>query len=212
MTVVMDTTDPRHESVFGGRSVAELGDLGIDAAESAGERHVHEFGLGVHLQTAHDGLVDLVVNRKLLAFVLGVGLEGSNHLGLLVAREGLSRDDRDLFLLVFGLVQLDVLVSNLADEVQALVVGKNGQEVERGVAEGGSLLEGHVQLSNFFAANATVLGEEAEGLTVLVDFLQVAHIFVHGVKGILLGSGREKNAGVATLDGVLLLRGLVVSG
>ena len=111
------------------RSSAELADLGLNAVESAGERHIHEFRLGVHLKAAHDGLINLVVDGELLALVLGIGLKSCNNLRLLVGAELSSRDNGDLLLLVELLVELGVLLGDLVDEVQALVLSEHSQEL-----------------------------------------------------------------------------------
>ena len=55
-------------------SVSKLADLVADTVVSARKGHVHELGLRVHLEAAHDRLIDLVVDSELLAFVLGVSL------------------------------------------------------------------------------------------------------------------------------------------
>ena len=54
-----------------------------ESSHPRGERHVHEFRLGVHLKTTKDGGVNLILDSELLALVLWVGLKGSKHLRLL---------------------------------------------------------------------------------------------------------------------------------
>lgn len=54
-----------------------------DSVNAGLERHVHEFRLGVHLETSEDGGIGLVLDGELFAFVLRVGFQGSKHLVLL---------------------------------------------------------------------------------------------------------------------------------
>ena len=145
-------------------SVSELGDLSADAVEAAAEGHIHEFGLGVHLESTKDSVVDFVVNGELLARVLGVGLKGGNDLRLLVVAELRGGDDGDLLLLVELLVELGVLLSDHVKSVEALVLGEDGEELEGSFGEWSGLLEGLVELADLVGADTTVLGEEAEHL------------------------------------------------
>lgn len=64
-------------------SKSKFGDFFVDAGKTRLKRHVHELGLGVHLETAADRCIDLVLNRKGFACVLGVGLECAEHFALL---------------------------------------------------------------------------------------------------------------------------------
>lgn len=61
-------------------SDGELGDLFVDAGETGSHRHVHELTLRVHLETTNDAGVHLVLNRESLTRVLGIGLQGCDHL------------------------------------------------------------------------------------------------------------------------------------
>ena len=193
-------------------SVSKLADLAADAVVSARKRHVHELGLRVHLKAAHDRLVDLVVDSELLAFVLGVSLQGRYNLRLLVCGKFSGGDDGDLLLLVELLVQLGVLLGDVVDLVQTLVLGQDGQETHGGFAEGSRLLERGVKLGDLFAADATILGEQTELLAVSVDLLHEAQVLVHVVQIAVLRSCGEKHARVAALNGVLLGGWLVIWG
>ena len=193
-------------------SVAELGDLRVDAVQSAGQGHVHELGLGVHLQAAHDRLIDLVIDRELLALVLWVGRECGHDLLLLISCQLLRRDDGDLLFLVELLVELRVLLSDLRNEVETLVLSKNRHELEGSVAEGSRLAESLVQLGDFSTTDSTVLGEETELLTVPVQLADVLEILVHAKEVTILRGSGEEDAGVTSLDSVLLRGWLVVGG
>ena len=57
------------------RSLAELCDLVGDTVKSALKGHVHEFRLGVHLESTKDGLINFVVDSELLSLVIRVGLK-----------------------------------------------------------------------------------------------------------------------------------------
>ena len=175
-------------------SVSKLADLAADAVVSAGERHVHELGLRVHLEAAHDRLIDLVVDSELLALVLRICLQSRNDLRLLVIGEISGRDDRDLLLLVELLVQLGVLFGDVVDLVQALILRQDGQETHGSVAKGRRLLEGDVELGDLFLADATILGEQAELLAIFVDLLHEAQVFVHVVEVAVLRGCGEENA------------------
>lgn len=161
---------------------SKLCDFLLDAVKSAPQGHVHEFGLSVHLEAAHDGIIDFVVNDELLARVLGVGLEGGDNLRLLVGGEVAGGDDRDLLLLVERSVQFCVLLSNVVDLAQTLVLGEDDQETQSGLTERCRLLECNVELLDLDAAHATVLREEAELLTVGVDALQEFQVLIHVVQ------------------------------
>ena len=193
-------------------SIAELGDLRVDAVQSAGQGHVHELGLGVHLQTTHDRLIDLVIDRELLALVLRVGRECGHHLLLLISCQLLRRDDGDLLFLVELLVELRVLLGDLRNEVETLVLSKNRHELEGSVAEGSRLAESLVQLGDFGTTNSAVLGEETELLTVPVQLADVLEILVHAKEVTILRGSGEEDAGVTSLDSVLLGGWLVVGG
>ena len=193
-------------------SVSKLADLAADAVVSARKRHVHELGLRVHLEAAHDRLVDLVVDSELLAFVLGVSLQGRYNLRLLVFGKISGGDDGDLLLLVELLVQFGVLLGDVVDLVQTLVLGQDGQETHGGFAEGSRLLERGVKLGDLFAADATILGEQTELLAVSVDLLHEAQVLVHVVQIAILRSCGEEHSGVTALNGVLLGGWLVIWG
>ena len=62
-----------------------------------------------------------------------------------------------------------------------------------GAAEGSSVLESLVECGYFLGANATVLGEEAELLAVLVDLCNVRQVLVHREKVTILRGGREEH-------------------
>lgn len=197
---------------MGEGSVAELGDFGADAVEARGEGHVHELRLSVHLEATQDSVVNFVVDGELLAFVLGVGLQGAGHLFLLVLREGHSGDDRDFLLLVELLVQLLVLLSDVGEAVETLVLSQDGQETDGRRAERSNFLEGSEHLGHLYGANATVLGEQTEAVAVGVDFSEEVHVLVDFVQMRVLGGSDEKNTCVAALNGVFLRRRFVVRG
>ena len=90
-----------------------MGKFLVDAFNSRLERQVHEFALGVHLETADDCGVNLVVNGELLACVGRVRLQSLQHLVLLFGREFTGRDDRDLLLSVLKLVETLELLRDL---------------------------------------------------------------------------------------------------
>jgi len=60
-----------------------MGKFLVDAFNSRLERQVHEFALGVHLKTAADRGVNLVINGELLACVGWVRLQSLQNLVLL---------------------------------------------------------------------------------------------------------------------------------
>jgi len=146
----------------------------------------------------------------LLALVQGVGLKRRDDLRLLGGRQSRGRDDGDLLLLVELLVQLGVLGANLFDVEKTLVLSENGQEMESSLTERSSFSEGLVELIDFFGSDATILGEETEGIAVTVQFMKVLRVFVHSEEGIVLGGSGEQNARVAALNGIFLRGWLVV--
>jgi len=73
-----------------------------------------------------------------------------------------------------------------------------------------SLSEGLVELLDFFASNASILGEETERIAVAVELLKVLQVLVHSEKGFVLGCSGEQNASVAALNGIFHRGGLVV--
>ena len=62
-----------------------------------------------------------------------------------------------------------------------------------GAAEGSSVLESLVECGYFLGTNATVLSEEAELLTVLVDLCKVRQVLVHSEKVAILRGGCEEH-------------------
>ena len=62
-----------------------------------------------------------------------------------------------------------------------------------GAAEGSSVLESLVECGYFLGANATVLGEEAELLAVLVDLCKVHQVLINCEKVAILRGGREEH-------------------
>jgi hypothetical protein len=191
-------------------SLDELGDLRAEGGESSRQTHVHELGLSVHLEAALDGRVDSEVKLELLALVLRVGLKSSQHLSLLARVQGLSRDDSDLLFTVQLLVKLLVSIGNGADVVESLVLGEDLNELVSDRVEVTDGPESIVELSDFLEADTSVHGEVAEGLGVLVQALQVSDILIDGEESAISGSRGEKDGSVATLDGVLHSRGLVI--
>lgn len=181
----------------------ELSDFLVDAGHARLEGHVHEFGLGVHLEATLDNRVHLVLDGELLVGVGRVGLEGSENLGLLRAGQLLSRDDGDLLFFVEKLVELLVLQSDVVDLSKALVLGENSHEVDSQIVERRGLEHNLVELLDLFAANTGVLSEQTEVFRGIVKLSKVHHVFVHVVKSFLLGGGGEKDASVAALNGVL---------
>ena len=140
----------------------EFGQLLVDSLSAGGERHVHKFAFGVHLEAALDACIDFVLNGELLAFVVWISLESSEDFALLAIGELFCRDNGDLLFFVKLLVELLVLESNLFQVDQTLVLRQDGQEVQSHVAELGSLKEGLIQLSDFSGADTLVLGEKSE--------------------------------------------------
>lgn len=191
-------------------SVNHLLDLLVETVNTGGQAHVHELRLGVHLQAAEDGLIDLELDDELLALVLGVGLERAEDLLLLLSGEAVGREDGDLLLLVELLIELGVLVGNLLDEHETLVLSKDLNEADGDLVEITGLLQALVELLDLLEANTSVLGEELEGLGVAVELGQELHVLVHFIEGACLRSGGEEHGGVAARDGVLLGGGLVV--
>jgi len=126
--------------------------------------------------------------------------------------ERLSGDNGDLLLLVELGVELCELVGDLVDEDEALVLGQDGEEIHGDGGEVGGLGQDLVERGDFFFADATVLGEQSEIFRVLVEFGKVDHVFVDLEESGVLGSGGEKNTGIASFDGVLLAGRLVVGG
>ena len=164
------------------------------------------------MESAHDGGVNRIFNSERFAFVLRVGLERSHHLLLLDFGELRSRDNGDLLLLVEFTVQLNVPLRDLANEYETFVLGQHGQEVHRDGVELSSLLEDAVEVLDFLFADTTVLGEEFEVFGVLVELTEVNHVFVDVEESGVVGSGGEKNTGIATFNSVLLAWRLVVGG
>lgn len=181
----------------------ELCDFLVDAGHARLEGHVHEFGLGVHLEATLDDRVNLVLDRELLVGVRRVRFEGGENLGLLRAGQLLGRDDGDLLFFVEKLVELLVLQGDVVDLSKALVFGEHGHEVDSQIVERRGLKHNLVELLDFLSTNTGVLSEQTEVFRGIVKLSEVHHIFVDVVESFFLGGGAEKNASVATLDGVL---------
>ena len=196
----------------GGRSVDHLLDFLLETVNARHETHVHELRLGVHLQAAENRLLDLELDDELLALVLGVRLQGSENLLLLVSGEAVGGDDGDLLLLVELLVELGVLLGDLLDEHEALVLGEDLDEAGGHVVEVAGLAQARIEGADLLAADAGVLRELLEALAVRVELADELHVLEHVVERALLGGGREENGRVAAWDRVLLRRGLVVGG
>ena len=193
-------------------SVDHLLDLLVEAINTRSKTHVHELRLGVHLEPAEDGLVDLELDDEFLALVLGVGLEAAEDLLLLVLGETVGGDDGDLLLLVELLVELAVLLGDLLDEHQALVLREHLDEADGNLVEVTGLLKASVELSDLLDTDTSILGEQLEGLGVGVEFTEESHVFVDIIKSGLLRGGCEEHGSIAPWDGVFLGGGLVVRG
>lgn len=139
-------------------------DLLVEAINARSETHVHELGLGVHLEAAQDGLVDFELDHELLPLVLGVRLQGSEHLILLRSGKLGRRDHGDLLLLVELLIELGVLIGNLLDVHEALVLSKDLNEADGDCVEITSLLEALVEFVDFLDADTCVESEHLEAL------------------------------------------------
>ena len=90
------------------------------------------------------------------------------------------------------------------------VFSKDLNELHGGVAERSSLLEANAELGDFFSADTTVFGEQAEAFAVLVKLSKILHVFVHIVEVLILRSSCEENAGIATFNSIFLAESLVV--
>lgn len=196
--------------VIANLSINSLLDLLSKTINARSQTHVHELRLGVHLQSAEDGLFDLELDDELLALVLGVGLESCEHLLLLLSGEAVSRNDGDLLFLVELLVKLGVLLSDLLDEHQALVLGEDLNEADGNFVEVAGLTQTCVEGADLLATDTGILGEHLETFAVSVDLSKEFHVFEDVVKGTVLGGGGEKDGCVAAWNGVLLRGGLVV--
>jgi len=185
-------------------SLNEFVDLRLDLLQSGGKTHVHEFGFSVHLETTLDRFVNGEVKLEVLTGILWVGLEGREDLGLLAGAQGVSRDDGDLLLLVELLIKLSVFLSDGLDEGESLVLSQNLQELNSKWVEIGDTLQSIVEFGDFLDTDTSVLGEKLETLGVIIEALDIGHIFVDGEEGFLLGGGGEENGGISSLDGVLL--------
>ena len=140
----------------------EFSNLFVDAQHAGGHRHVHEFRFSVHLESALNVLIDLVLNSESLALVLRVSLKSLEDLTLLGLRQLLGRDNSNFLLLVELLVKLLVLASNILNVDKALVLSQNSKEVHSGIVERSNLLKGIVKLTNFLESNTAVLGKLTE--------------------------------------------------
>jgi hypothetical protein len=174
------------------------------------QAHVHELRLGVHLQSSEDSTIDLELNDEFLALVLGVGLESSEDLLLLISRETVGRDDGDLLLLVELLVKLGVLLSYFLNEHEALVLSEDFDEADGDLVEVASLLKASIEGADLLHTNTGILSEQLEALTVSVELTEELHVFVNIVESSLLRSSCEENSSVSAWDGVFLRGGLVV--
>jgi hypothetical protein len=193
-------------------SLDHSGDLGSNLVKSGGEGHIHELSLGVHLETALDALVDGELKGELFAGIQGVGLQGSEHLSLLISGESQGGDDSDLLLLVQGFVELDVSLGDSSDKGESLIFGQDLEELHGEWVESTNALEGGIELEHFGLANTSVLGEALEGVGSLIQSLDVGDVLVDIIEALLLGGCAEKDAGISSLNGVLLNWWLVILG
>ena len=143
-------------------SLDHLGDLRLNLIESGSEGHVHELGLGVHLKSSLDGLINGKFKGEFFSGVQWVGLESGKNLVLLTAVEGLGRDDGDLLLLVKSSVELDVSVNNSLDVDKSLTFSQDFEELDGQWVESSNALESFIEFSHFNLTNTSVLGEGLE--------------------------------------------------
>lgn len=90
--------------------------LALQLVQSGSKTHVHELRLGVHLEAALNGWVKSELKFELLAFVVGVGLQGREDLVLLTLAQWLGRDDSNLLLLVEQGIEFLISVRDATDE------------------------------------------------------------------------------------------------
>lgn len=81
-------------------SLDKSGHFVAELIDSGWQTHVHELGLGVHLETTHDGRVGGEFELEFFARVLGVGLKSGEDLVLFAAAQSLGRDDGNLLFFV----------------------------------------------------------------------------------------------------------------
>ena len=103
--------------------------------------------------------IDLVLKSESLAFVVGVGTEGSENLILLAGREVFSRDDSDLFFLVEQGIKFLVLLSDFSNDVKTLVLSEHSQEMDCGWVERSGFEESFIELSDLLKSNTGIFGE-----------------------------------------------------
>ena len=99
-----------------GCSLDESVYLASELVDSGLETHVHELGLGVHLEAALDRCINLEFKFEFLAFVVRVCLQSLKYFLLLRVVQGFSGDDSDLLLFVQELVELGIPVGDVTNE------------------------------------------------------------------------------------------------
>ena len=142
-----------------GFSLDHLGNFTLHLIKSGSERHVHELGLGVHLEASLDGLVNSELEGEFFSGVKWVGLEGGEHLTLLIAGESLCRDDGNFLFLVQGSVKLDVSVRDSSDESKSLIFSEDLKELNSQWVESSNTLKRLVELLHLGTSDTSVLGE-----------------------------------------------------
>lgn len=121
-------------------------------------------------------------------------------------------DDGDLFLSVKQLVQLLIALGDRVQETQSLGFSQDLQEFDGQWVEGTQVVKNLIQLNNFSSTNTSVLSEKMEGLTFIVNFLEVHDIFINIKESSLLRGRSEKYCSISTFNSVFLHWWLMIWG
>ena len=147
---------------------------------------------------------------EVFAGVFWVGFQGSQHLSLLLLGERSGGNNGDLFFSVELGVELLVSLSDFLDVHQFFVFLEDFNESDCDWLDSSDLDESVSELPNLSRSNTSVLSEELEGFRVLVQKLDIFHVFVNFVKSFLSGGAAEKNTSISSLNCVLNRWGQVI--
>jgi hypothetical protein len=121
----------------------------------------------------------------------------------LLLGERSGRNNSDFFFSVELGVELLVSLGDFLDVHKLFVFLEHLNESNSDWLNSSDLNESVSELSNLSRSNTSVLSEELERLGVLVQKLNISHVFVNFEKSVLSGGAAEKNTSISSFNGVL---------
>mmetsp|Transcript_9730 Transcript_9730/g.21377 ORF Transcript_9730/g.21377 Transcript_9730/m.21377 type:complete len:254 (-) Transcript_9730:83-844(-) len=188
------------------RLVHGLQQLGLDALQASGDRVVEDSIAHLDHQSAHDAGVGVVLHDH-LGSLLGSGLHGLLHLGLLAVGQGGGRGDLAENQALLGSVEDLEEVDDSRQHIDSLVLDQNLQEVDNGAVSSRLHAHGLQGLDLGLRIDARSHDEELEVLGLLHHGAQPDHVLVDLVQ--LAARGHEEGGGVSALEGAVLVLGLL---